>query len=389
MTSGSGDRREEGTVSPGSSSPSAANGPIYIVGLDRSGKTTIRAYLASHSRISIPAVGSNLWTYFDRRYGRLDDPQNLERCLTAMGRYKHVQFLQPSMERIRAEFAEGPRTYGRLFSLLLMHHAERQGKQRWGAQSGLVEQYADDLFAAYPGLKVIHMVRDPRDRYEASLAKWPKARGRAGAATARWRYSMAHARRSVRRYGDDYLVVRFEDLVRDTESTIREVCAFLGEEYEPAMLELGGAEEFVRSRNDEPGSSHPAGGLSSDFVGLHEGRIATEELRFMELHAGRLMRRYGYEPGPADRISGRRLRFWLRDWPDMAARMAAWTVAESAHRRWPRRFGRQPGARMIRDANAGADSGGGAGTRDRSESPTDPVGEQMAGRASTDSSPGS
>ena len=45
------------------------NHPIYIGGLDRCGKTTMRAFLASHPRIAIPAVGSNMWTYFYGQYG--------------------------------------------------------------------------------------------------------------------------------------------------------------------------------------------------------------------------------------------------------------------------------------------------------------------------------
>ena len=39
--------------------------PIYIGGPDRCGKTLVAALLGSHSRIAIPIVGSNLWTYFD------------------------------------------------------------------------------------------------------------------------------------------------------------------------------------------------------------------------------------------------------------------------------------------------------------------------------------
>ena len=44
-------------------------GPIYIGGLDRCGKTTMRAFLVSHPNIAIPAVGSNMWTYFYGQFG--------------------------------------------------------------------------------------------------------------------------------------------------------------------------------------------------------------------------------------------------------------------------------------------------------------------------------
>ena len=34
--------------------------PVYIGGLDRSGKTTLAAFLTSHSGIAVPPTGDNL-----------------------------------------------------------------------------------------------------------------------------------------------------------------------------------------------------------------------------------------------------------------------------------------------------------------------------------------
>ena len=217
---GSGDQLASGLDAP------AHDGPIYIVGLDRSGKTTMRAFVASHSRIAIPAVGSNMWTFFYRRFGSLDQPDNFEACLKEMYQYKHVRFMEPDLDRIRRDFYRGHKTYAGLFALFLTQFAENEGKPRWGAQSGLTEQYADEIFASYDDPKIIHMVRDPRDRYEASLAKWPNGRGRAGGATARWRFSIRLAERNLERFRGDYLIVRFEDLVVATDETIRDVCSF-------------------------------------------------------------------------------------------------------------------------------------------------------------------
>ncbi len=323
------------------------DGPIYIGGLDRSGKTTMRAFLASHPRIAIPAVGSNMWTYFYGQFGDLTDDGNLGRCLQAMLRYKHVRFLDPDGDRIRTEFVAGSRTYARLFSLFLIHYAEREGKPRWGAQTGLIERYADRLFAAYPGLRIVHMLRDPRDRYEASLALWPEGRGRAGGATARWLYSTSLAERHVRRYPGAYLIVRFEDLVNDTEKTLIRVCAFLGEEYTPDMLSMAAA-PTLRSRlgvGEDPAPSRAP--LSSDFVGCYRGRVPQPELAFMQLHTGRRMRTHGYRPDPIDMTAREWLRFATVDWPDQAARMMAWRGVEELQQRFPGRFGRKPGDRMI------------------------------------------
>lgn len=323
---------------------SSRPGPVYIGGLDRSGKTTMHAFLTSHPKIAIPAVGSNMWTYFYGRYGDLSRPENLRRCLDDMFRYKHVVFLRPDRRRIEAEFSSGEPTYARLFSLFLIHFAEKTGKPRWGAQTGLIERYAEHLFRAYPGLKVVHMLRDPRDRYQASIEKWPDGKGRAGGAVARWNYSLALAEQHRANHPDDYLIVRFEDLVADAEATVRKVCEFLGEEFVPSMMEMTDAPTH-RSRimGDRPGPVE----LSPDYIGRFKGRIASGELAYIQRHARRGMDRYGYEPVPEGLIGGQRRRYLLVESPNQTLRRAAWRIVEEGQQRWPRLVPRRPGKRMI------------------------------------------
>jgi hypothetical protein len=329
------------------------NGPIYIGGPDRCGKTTLRAFLASHSRIAIPAVGSNMWTYFYGQYGDLGRPENFEHCLRDMLHYKHVHFLQPDPERIRREFWEGPPTYARLFALFLIHFAEREGKPRWGAQTGLIERYADQLFAAYPAAKIVHMIRDPRDRYEASLALWPNGKGRAGGATARWRYSVGLARRNQRKYPDRYKVVRFESMILQPEETLRDVCEFLDEAYEPAMLAMEGAPKHrTRMEQGLPDPAAQVSPVSTDFIGLFRQKISKRELAFMQMWAGREMRACGYAAEPLNFTPADWLRFASVEFPLNLGKMVAWRTWEAIQHHFPQRFGRQPGRRMILDASA-------------------------------------
>ncbi|MFA9432473.1 sulfotransferase [Egicoccus sp. AB-alg2] len=334
-------------------------GPVYVAGLDRSGKTTMSAILSSHPDLAIPGVGSNMWTYFHRRYGDLARPANFERCLAAMLRYKHVRYLEPDPDRIRREFRAGEPSYARLFALFLIHYAQRRGKPRWGAQTGLVERYAHELFAAYPDLRIVHLLRDPRDRYEASLSRWPDGRGRAGGAVARWRYSTSLARRHVADHPGRYLVVRFEDLVREPEATVREVCDFLGLRYLPAMLEMGEAPTLV-AKMVAGGGDPQASLFSTTQLGRYRGRVPEAELAFIQRHAGALMQAYGYEADALGWTPAERLRFALVDQPDQLARLAAWRLVEELQQRFPRVVPRRPGNRMLVDEPLPAAVTGGA-----------------------------
>jgi O-antigen/teichoic acid export membrane protein len=347
----------------------AASGPVYIGGLDRSGKTTLAAFLTSHPNIDIPDTGSNLWTYFYGRFGDLGRPDNLERCLDLMLRYRHVATLDPDPDRIRREFAAGPPTYARLFSLVHAHHAEREGKPRWGTQTGLVERYADEIFAAYPGVRIIHMVRDPRDRYEGSRALWPRGKGQSGGATARWIYSTRLAERHVRRHPGGYMVVRFEDVVLRTDDTLRQVCHFLGETFHPEMLGMPAAPDRrarLASRLAAPATAvaspapvvgselppvttqpGPRPPLSPAFVGRFHEHVAAGDVAFIQLHAGRLMRACGYRPVPLAWGTRDWARFITRTWPGQTARLLAWRGREAVEQRFPTRAGRTPDPRLV------------------------------------------
>lgn len=322
----------------------SGNGPIFIAGTDRAGKTLLSAILSSHPRISVPAVGSNLWTLFYGRFGDLADPEAFERCLAELLAYKHISYLTPDVQRLRDDFRAGPRTYARLFELLQVQYAERMGKPRWGDQTGLVEGYADEIMAAYPAARMVHMIRDPRDRYDASITMWPEGRLRVGGAVARWRYSARHAATNRRRYPDRYLVVRYEDLVRDPERTTRTVCEMVDEAYEPGMLELNGMPTYRAKLLDGRPADVEGPIIRADFVGTYRGRIPVRELRFLESRAAGHMRALGYELEHPRMTLVDRLRYGAVDLPLNLARMAAWNIRQLAAERFPRRFGKRPPA---------------------------------------------
>ncbi|MGI8658264.1 MAG: sulfotransferase family protein [Candidatus Limnocylindria bacterium] len=330
-----------------------AEGPIFIGGPDRCGKTMLAAILGSHSRIAIPIVGSNLWTFFYGQYGDLNDDANFDRCLAALMRYKHALFLKPEVPRLRAELPRDGRSYAGLFERIHAHFAERAGKPRWGDQTGLIERYADQVLGSYPGAVMLHMVRDPRDRYEASLKLWPDGRARAGGAAARWAYSVRLGERNLRRHPDRYRMVRYEDLVSDPERTVRGLLELLGEAYEPPMLLMGDAPTYRRrlAGGEEPAPDRTL--ISDEHIGDYEnGRVPQLELAFLERALAGPMGRLGY--GGRTPTTGLRARaiYLFGTRPLNSARMAAWMSLEALQHRFPRLMGRNPVRAKVVDTSA-------------------------------------
>jgi hypothetical protein len=188
--------------------------PIFIVGVQRSGTTVLRLMLDSHSRISCGPE-----TLF------LSD---MERIVTRdWKRLSRFGFEQEVwLERI-ATFFGG------------IHHdyATSRGKQRWADKSPEYAKHMHFIAQLFPHAQFVHVIRDARDVAVShrkrfgylsclkSAFKWP-------------RY-IAAARASGASLGSSrYFEVRYEQLVEEAEPTVRKLLAYLGEEWEPQLLQF-------------------------------------------------------------------------------------------------------------------------------------------------------
>ena len=322
--------------------------PIFVAGLERSGTSLIFALLASHPKIAMTRR-TNLWTYFYNQYGDLSHPDNFERCLSMMMRYKRLVVLDMDPDRLRQEFWQGEPTYARLFALIEEHYAERMGKPRWGDKSLLTERYADPICAAYPGAKILHMVRDPRDRYASVITRWKVRRGGVGASTAMWLSSIDLANRNQTQYPDQYLVVRYETLATQPENTLRQICEFIEEDYDSGMLTMAGAETFRDEGGNSSYGQRRPGVISTDSIGRFSQVLSKREIAFIQAFTKRDMLALGYQLTTTHLELDERFRFAAADWPVNVARLFAWRIRNSIQNRRGRPL---PDYRLVPEATA-------------------------------------
>jgi hypothetical protein len=212
-----------------------AEQPIVICGLDRTGKTALRVALGAHPSLAM-ARRLDLWTGIYGRFGDLTDDRNARRLADALligNRHLVHQLVDPN--RLVDRILSGPRSYGSAFAEIGTQLAEHAGKLRWGEQAALAERQADTIFTTFPEARMIHMLRDPRDRY-AAIARSASRRGGVGPATGAWLESVALAARNERRHPGRYLVLRIEDLLARPEAILREACDFAAVSYTQQTL---------------------------------------------------------------------------------------------------------------------------------------------------------
>jgi hypothetical protein len=212
--------------------------PIFVVGFQRSGTTLLQALLGAHPRIAAPPETYFFFRVYHLRdfWGDLHDDARLRRVV-----HETLNPVPPLLadsgfdeadlfERLKAS----DRTYRAVFNSMMADFAERHGKQRWSDKTP--GQPATDAWELFPEAQIVHIVRDPRDVVASSAAMPWEQEDPAAIARRYLRFTLDNVGAGTARGPAQYMRVRYEDLCREPDATLRLVCSFLDEQYDPAML---------------------------------------------------------------------------------------------------------------------------------------------------------
>ena len=164
---------------------------------------------------------------------------------------------------------------------LTVQHAERAGKARWVEKTPRHLLMLEQLRELWPDAHIIRLVRDPRD-VAVSLAGMPFATDSVVANLIRVDHDDRLSRGFVGR-DERTMSLRYEDLLADPEAELRRVCAFVGEDYAPAML-ASRAESAAVAAEHEWWKASVSGPLAPSRSGRWRTEMAPEVQRRPEQH---------------------------------------------------------------------------------------------------------
>jgi Sulfotransferase family len=182
-----------------------------------SGTTLLRLILDSHERIAIPQETGFMRAYDANRF--IPFKWSGRNWAKRMG-WSH--------EELDAELRA---FYGRIFE----RYAEQSGKPRWGDKTPLHTWHVGDMARLFPDSVFIGVVRHPGATLGSNLRRWGGQGGFDPAVTHYLRYTREVIRQVARRRRR-FVLVRYEELVLHTEPVLRELLAWLGEPWSPAVL---------------------------------------------------------------------------------------------------------------------------------------------------------
>jgi hypothetical protein len=310
---------------------SAAEPPIVVLGVSRSGTTLLKEMLDRHSAVAIPTESYFIPQLWDRHGQRPDR----DAILTDLGRLARLREWGVTPEDVAARISARP-SFAEVVQAVYRAYADARGKQRFGDKTPAYMQHLELLERAFPGAQYVHIVRDGRDAALSFVAmrrrprfNWARARGLEDFAC-QWDYEVKAARRFGSTVaGGRYLELRYEDLVEAPAARLGEVCAFLSLRFEERMLDYHLAVE-AGTLQDHPRLAEPPTAGLRDWA---REMVARDAERF-EAVAGPLLSDLGYRrayPVPSRAVRARgavqRLLF--------TARLSSWQTAVALVRRSP------------------------------------------------------
>ncbi|MEM8486128.1 MAG: sulfotransferase [Bacteroidota bacterium] len=289
--------------------------PFFIVGASRSGTTMMRLLLNAHSQIGVPkemayfercAIAGDLDTWQQPRFKK----GSYEDFVRAYLKKKSVALEGLDTEQIAQDIlTETPRLDVPIRKALDAW-AVKEGKTVWGEKTPKNLFYVDYIHKMMPDARFIYIIRDPRavvnsmnrfarfvDDSVLNAYNWLQA--------ATYGYNLFESSLPA----EKKLVIKYEQLVSDVESTARTICSFLDEPFEEEMLAF-----YRKSRGDLHPNANELGGvgtltkpISTVSVEKWRKQLKPRDITLVEAVCADAMATHGYvpvgeKPGMAARI---------------------------------------------------------------------------------------
>lgn len=278
--------------------------PFFIVGSARSGTTLLRLILNAHPEVAVPPESRfivELWRGSD--VVRTDD------FLRELAAHKRFQTWDLPVETVRHELGTAADVaYTDAIEAAYHAYARVNGKSRWGDKTPRYVEDIDLLARLWPDARFVHLIRDGRN-VALSYAHVPFGPKTVGRAAALWARRVCAGYASGRKLGGErYREMLYEDLVEDAEAEVRDLCDFLGLDFDPEMMdytERARGSVLPRASMYNPHVTEPP----RSNVRAWEESMPPDHVEIFEAVAGDVLSELGYErrfpyPGTKAKIAG-------------------------------------------------------------------------------------
>jgi len=278
--------------------------PFFILANPRSGSTMFRLILNAHSKVVVPPEsGFTLW-YADK-YTKVErfSEATLDEFILDVLKAKKFETFGLSKKRLRDVIFTGkPDNYIDLVDLVYKAYAQKMGKDVGvvGDKNNYYINHIAELLQYFPKEKFILLIRDGRDvalsyknlsRFALDSRYRPRLTAEIEEIAFEWRKNGLEFLNLMN--APNFMLVRYEDLLCNTESRIQAVLSFLEVGYESSVLDF-------YLKNDEPKDFLKWKGKTTEAIdpsnmGKYKKFLSASEIEIFNEIAGDVLDAFGYD----------------------------------------------------------------------------------------------
>ncbi|MEQ8541754.1 MAG: sulfotransferase [Coleofasciculus sp. D1-CHI-01] len=228
--------------------------PVFIVSSGRAGTTLLRGLLNGSNQIHIPPE-SDLITraypfYYDKQHFSDEDYKKIVKLFINTSEDNGWEMTEDYLLTCLKD--QAPQTFTDINSTIYNAYLKHVGldSQQWGIKRPVLIAGIDRIIRTFPEAKIVHVVRDGRDvflSYKEIHRKDAVKFGPQGVVTNAL-YWIDGLRRIEEINNLDFYELRYEDLLSDPATELKELCVFLKIDYE----------KFIADENDKSISKNTA-----------------------------------------------------------------------------------------------------------------------------------
>lgn len=286
--------------------------PIFIVGYPRSGTTLVQALLATQE---------NIYSFYEthffsivRKQITVKDKSIVPECLDHVTRKirERIAFSKNAEAHVKKLAQNDSLSVKMLFEILVIDNLinkvnyKKLKHIRWMEKTPEHGLYLDVIFRFYPGAKVIHVLRHPE---KAILSRRRHFTFNNEAAwliekhVQKWLECVRAIEKSKNALPDSVLMVKLEDITRDTAAEMQKICKFLDIPFDKTRLdnykEISRAlyypwETWKNSASEE---------ISDAVASRKYYHLSFPDRAKLQMMAGKEMKKYGYNSSAQNLIN--------------------------------------------------------------------------------------
>jgi len=288
---------------------------FFIIGNPRSGTSLFRLLLTSHTDIHIPPeCGFMVW-WLEKYKNWSWAEGDLELFLDDLFSAKKIEFWNLDRESLTADLWDvKPKDYASLAQAIYLHHRNKSGKINavLGDKNNFHLNHIFDLNQLFPDSKFVHIIRDGRDvatsyvnmsKIQSQSDYRPRLPSSIEKIAKEWRKNIEEIHKGFAKLArESFLEIRYEDLVLETEKTLLKVCEFLGQNYQPTMLDfyLNNQENSLEPSEFMAWKSRTLNKIDPSAIGKWKN-LPQDDIERFENISGEVLSKYNY---PVASIAG-------------------------------------------------------------------------------------